>query len=258
MQSFFGNWLDVVEDPLFSHLVRWDTTSRTKTFFSGELRGGIGDYSCYDDMKQHLPKSYASWDYLSKAQYLEMTVFLSNYLLSSQGDRVAMAHAVEARPPYLDHRIMDFMGRVHTHGRIKGLKEKYLLKEVFRNIVPARILNRQKHPYRAPIGPSLFKASNSLIEEYLSDRSLKDTGLFDPVKVKRLLFKLRMGNLGSETDNMAIIGILSSQIIHRQFISQFHGAAVPPSTPSFMTDRKTGRIDEDIYPSEERACSAQP
>ena len=97
IQSFFGNGLDRVDDPLYSHFIRWQNTSRIKSFFSEELKMEIGNYSGYDELKQSLPESYYGWDYLAKAQYLEMSVFLSNYLLSSQGDRMAMGNSVEIR-----------------------------------------------------------------------------------------------------------------------------------------------------------------
>ncbi|HDZ62522.1 MAG TPA: asparagine synthase, partial [Nitrospirae bacterium] len=112
LQSFFAKGLDKTDNPIFSHLIRWENTSRIKTFFSKELVAEVGSYDGYDQVKQNLPADYEKWDYLSKAQYLEMTIFLSNYLISSQGDRVAMAHSVEIRLPYLDPRLMDFMGRV--------------------------------------------------------------------------------------------------------------------------------------------------
>lgn len=240
VQSFFGTGMRAVGDPLFSHLVRWNTTQRIKTFFSEDLRKRIGEYSGYDDLKACLPRSYASLDYLSRAQYLEMSIFMSNYLLSSQGDRVAMAHAVEIRPPFLDHRIMDFMGRVPLKWRIKGLNEKYLLKEAFRELVPENILKRQKHPYRAPINSCLLNAGNPLVDQHLSDSSLQESGLFEPVKVRRLLAKMRTSRKANEVDSMALAGILSTQIIHQQFISRFPDSVVKKDLDCHVIDKRTG------------------
>ena len=94
------------------------------------------DYSCSDELRQSLPRDFGGWDYLAKAQYLESVLFLSAYLLSSQGDRVAMSHGVEIRPPFLDHRIIEFMGRVPAKWKIRGLNEKFILKSVFQDILP--------------------------------------------------------------------------------------------------------------------------
>ena len=56
--------------------------------------------------------------------YLEMAIFLSNYLLSSQGDRPAMAHSLEIRLPFLDYRVIEFASRLPANWKINGLNEK--------------------------------------------------------------------------------------------------------------------------------------
>ncbi|MGD9034792.1 MAG: asparagine synthase (glutamine-hydrolyzing), partial [Desulfobacteraceae bacterium] len=221
--NFFGQGLDKVNDPFFSHLIRWNNTSRIKKFFSEELKETIRPNQSFEQLKQILPESYNTWDYLSKAQYLEMLIFLSNYLLSSQGDRVAMAHCLEIRLPYLDYRIIEFMGRVPSKIKIMGLNEKHILKKTFQRILPKEICKRPKHPYRAPIKRSLLnKRTLTHIEDGLSDRQLKKAGLFDIPKVRLLLKKLQTVNDPGEVESMALVGILSSQIIFDQFIERFH------------------------------------
>ena len=131
LQSFFARGLDRTDDPIFSHFVRWENTSRIKALFSQELNEAIGQYDGYEEVRQSLPESYEQADDFSKAQYLEMAIFLSNYLLSSQGDRVAMANSIEIRLPFLDTRIVDFMARVPSKWKLLGLNEKHILKKSF-------------------------------------------------------------------------------------------------------------------------------
>ena len=222
IQSFFFRDLNKIEDPIYSHLLRWSNTSRIKTFFSAELRDAIGDYDGYQQVIENLPPDYGKWDSLSKAQYLEMSIFLSNYLLCSQGDRVAMAHSVEVRLPYLDPRVVEFVARVPAKWKIMGTNEKYLLKKAFQNILPEEILRRSKHPYRAPIRQSLLNEKTSqFTKEMLSEKLLKRTSLFDSDKIKKLLHKICNMDNPSEIDSMALVGILSSQIIYHQFIENF-------------------------------------
>jgi asparagine synthase (glutamine-hydrolysing) len=231
MQSFFARGLGDVDDPIFSHLIRWGNTSRIKSFFSAELRDAIGDYDGYRQVRENLPSDYGKRDYLSKAQYLEMSIFLSNYLLCSQGDRVAMAHSVEIRMPYLDPRVMEFMARVPAKWKILGTNEKYILKKAFQNILPDQIVRRPKHPYRAPIKQSLLNGKTSqLTQEMLSEKSLKKTGLFDSNKTAKLLHKILDMDSPGEIDGMALVGILSSQIIYHQFIENFSNKtkSIPP------------------------------
>jgi asparagine synthase (glutamine-hydrolysing) len=222
MRSFFAKGLEDVEDPIFSHMIRWGNTSRIKAFFSAELREAIGDYDGYRQVRENLPAGYEKRDYLSRAQYLEMSIFLSNYLLCSQGDHVAMAHSVEIRLPYLDPRVVEFMARVPARWKIIGTNEKYILKKAFQNILPEQIIRRSKHPYRAPIRQSLLNGKTSrLTQEMLSERSLKKTGLFDSNKTNKLLHKILDTDNPGEVDCMALVGILSSQIIYYQFIDNF-------------------------------------
>jgi asparagine synthase (glutamine-hydrolysing) len=222
LESFFANGLSKTGDPIFSHLIRWKNTSKIKTFFSNELRDAIAEYDGYEQVKESLPVDYHKWDYLSKAQYLEMAIFLSNYLLSSQGDRVAMAHSVEIRLPFLDPRVMEFMGSVPAKWKIIGLNEKHILKKAFRNILPEEVVHRPKHPYRAPIKQSLLNGKTAqYTQQMLSESSLKKTGLFDSNKVAKLLQKVQAMDSPGEVDSMALVGILSAQLIYYQFVKDF-------------------------------------
>ena len=221
LHAFFGKGVDQPGNDFFSHMIRWENTSRAKIFFSGELRDAIGNYNGYEELRDRLPKAFQTWDTLAKAQFLEMNVFLSNYLLSSQGDRVAMSHSVEIRLPFLDYRLIEFMARVPAKWKISGLKEKYLLKKLFKGILPDLILARTKHPYRAPIQQSLVNENGSNSRKQLSDTYLGETKLFDVEKVERLLRRIQTTHRSTEVDGMAIAGILSSQLLYEQFISGF-------------------------------------
>ena len=83
------------------------------------------------------PEAFDRWGPLQQAQYLETTILLSQYLLSSQGDRMAMGHSVEGRFPFLDHRVVEFANQLPPSLKLNGLTEKYLLKEVSREWLPA-------------------------------------------------------------------------------------------------------------------------
>ena len=200
-------------------MIRWAGTAKIKTFFSNELKDAVGSYSAYDELKENLPASFNKCDHLSKAQYLEMSTFLSSYLLSSQGDRMAMAHSLEIRLPYLDYRIIEYMAKVPSKWKILGLNEKYILKKIMKDILPESIVTRPKQPYRAPIARALLASNIAYINEILSEGSLRQAGLFDAAKVKKLLAKLRNSNQAGEVDNMALAAIVSSQTLYDWFIT---------------------------------------
>ena len=240
LQTFFAKGLAYSDHPLFSHQIRWDNTARNKTFFSDDLNHDIGDYDGPREVMQTLPEDFYKWDTLSKAQYPESSIFLSNYLLSSQGDRVAMANSLEIRLPYLDYRIMEFTAKMPSKWKILGLKEKYLLKQLFKHQLPECIVARNKHPYRAPIWQSLMN-NNPLILELLSEPSLEDSGLFDPQKVQRLIDKLQQNTAAGEIDDMALVGIISSQCIHHMFIKNRPQPKVANINITVYIDKRTNQ-----------------
>jgi asparagine synthase (glutamine-hydrolysing) len=240
LQSFFAQGLDRAGEPIFSHLIRWGNTRRLSTFYADELQYQIGQYDGLNEVQAQLPDGFMCADALSRAQYLEMKTFLSNYLLSSQGDRMAMAHSVEIRLPYLDYRVVEFMSRVPARWKILGLKEKHLLKRAFCQDLPKRITNRSKHPYRAPISSSLLEQIHrGYGREMLSQAALKDAGMFNPARVERLINKCERQASVSEVDNMALIGILSSQVLHDRFIKNYTLPKRPLGSANVAADQRS-------------------
>jgi asparagine synthase (glutamine-hydrolysing) len=220
VKSFFGRGLTDVDNPLYSHVLRWDNTRRLRQFFSEDLTAQIGSYHPYDDLIGQLPESFHRTHDLAKAQYLEMTTFMSQYLLSSQGDRMAMAGSVEARMPFLDHRVVEFMARVAPRHKIAGLTEKALLRRSFAHLLPKAICRRNKHPYRTPIKQGLLNDTHrGFVRDMLTGPGMARAGLFNTEKVSRLLDRLEKRPHSSETDNMALAGLLSTQSVYEQFMT---------------------------------------
>lgn len=202
----------------FSHLPRWKTSSFTNNFLTDELQ------SRYDYNKVvALYDNALSGSHLNHAQYLEYHTLLSNYLLSSQGDRVAMASSIEGRYPFLDHRVVELCNKLPDDLKIRnGVNEKLLLKEAMKGLVPSSILERKKQPYRSPDGKSFFKSScNSYVFDVLSDNAIKNAGYFNKDKVSRLVDKFQKGLVNSFRDDMAFVGILSTQLLHSLFVENF-------------------------------------
>jgi asparagine synthase (glutamine-hydrolysing) len=218
LQAFFGAGLDRVEDPLFSHLPRFTLGQRAKRLFSHELRSAVKGYDAVDELRQALPEEFMRWHPLSQAQYLESAYLLPGYILSSQGDRVAMAHAVEGRFPFLDHRVVEFASRIPPGMKLKGLREKHILRRAIGRHVPPEILARAKQPYRAPES-ECFSGTEApeYAREMLSQEAVANAGCFDADAVKKLVAKCRSGSPVGMSDNMALVGILSTQLLHHHF-----------------------------------------
>ena len=242
LARFFGHRLNDVDAPDYSHAIRWRNTARTQRFFSAALREQIGQQSVTDAGADALtlPPEFETWDPLHQAQYLEITIFLAQYLLSSQGDRMAMAHSVEGRFPFLDHRLTTFCNQVPPRLKLRGLTEKYLLKQVAREWVPDDIWTRTKRPYRAPIHRSfLHDETPAYVDEVLHPTSIERSGYFNPVAVQRLVKKATERGRLSETDDMALAGILSTELLHHHFVDAARwDGALSDTDHVLMVDRR--------------------
>jgi asparagine synthase (glutamine-hydrolysing) len=219
LKMFFGFKLLETENPLYSHLLRWHNTSRIQNYFSDSMKSVLNGYNPIDEVYKNLEDDFSDWGDLAKSQYLESTIFMSGYLLSSQGDRMAMANSVEGRYPFLDYRVIELAARLPDDFKLHLLDEKFILKKMMAGRIPESILTRHKQAYRAPIHTSfLGQHAPSYVEEMLSEKTLKLYDCFDPEKVHKLLEKYRNGSTISEIDNMALTGILSTQLMNLFFI----------------------------------------
>ncbi|HEY4690051.1 MAG TPA: asparagine synthase (glutamine-hydrolyzing) [Anaerolineae bacterium] len=226
LSAFFGRGLTDADAPDYSHAVRWNNTSRAKRFFSPEVNRVVEAQTRTARDSVYYPPEFARWAPLSQAQYLEISLFLSQYLLSSQGDRPGMAHSIEGRFPFLDYRVVEFANRLPPRLKLRGLTEKYLLKQLAREWLPDEIWQRPKRPYRAPIHRSFFNdRTPDYVREILSPEQIGATGLFNAPAVSRLVNKLDRGLPLGETDDMALAGIISAQLVHQLFVSDFR---MPP------------------------------
>ncbi len=224
---FFGQHLHELDNPFYAHLTRWRTTRTLFRLLSPELQAELQAVSPEDDLRAQLPADFASWDGLARDQYIEVKTLLEGYLLTSQGDRPALAHAVETRIPYLDHRVVEFANGLSPRLKLRALREKVLLRAALANILPERIVMRPKQPYRAPDYRCFFDRGQPLpyVKEMLSASHLRRTGYFHPPVVEHLLEKCKTGRPLGEGDSMAFIGVLSTQLLHEHFLARRVSAA---------------------------------
>lgn len=218
LQAFFHVGANDLDCPLFSHLPRWRLGNHLKRFFTEPYENTDRSDELYADVIETLPTTFNAWQPFAQAQFLEASVLLPGYILSSQGDRMAMAHGIEGRFPFLDHRLAEFAGRIPPRWKMKGLCEKYLLKRAAGKLVPDEIIQRPKQPYRAPEAVAFFGTpeqplKNAYAEDMLSSTQIQHDGIFQAKAVERLVHKARSGRAIGAKDNMALVGILSTQIL---------------------------------------------
>jgi asparagine synthase (glutamine-hydrolysing) len=221
-QNFFDTAADP-EDLFYAHRPRWKTTSGTHRFLRPEI---VEHGQAPEDRLAHLAATMTPMDFFQRAQFLEAKMLMGNYLLSSQGDRMGMAHSVEGRFPFLDHRVVEFAGKIPVNLKMKVLNEKNILKKAMQDILPQRIVERKKQPYMAPDILSFFgDREPEYLQHYLSEELLRDAGIFRTEAVSLLLDKCRKKGRQGFKENMAFTGILSTQIIYDKFIKHFRPSA---------------------------------
>jgi asparagine synthase (glutamine-hydrolysing) len=239
LHRYFGVGLSDTADPLYSHAVRFGAGERLLRFLHPEVLAAVdatGDFR--SRLIARLPPEFPRWSPLSQAQSLEIESFLFGYLLHAQGDRMMMGHSVEGRFPYLDHRVAEFALRLPARMRLRGLREKHLLRAAAEPLLPPEITSRVKHPYRAPILRSFFGAARPhYVDALLDPGHVASTRLFRPDAVSKLVAKCRArAEQGvGESDEMALVGILSTLLLHEQAVE--HPVLATPLAPTRRVSR---------------------
>jgi asparagine synthase (glutamine-hydrolysing) len=219
LKFFFGYQLDQTDSPFYSHLLRWKNTSNLQHYFSEDLKLSLKGYDALKKVTGMLPEGFNGYSTLSKSQWLESVIFMSGYLLSSQGDRVAMANSVEGRYPFLDYRVIEFAASLPPDFKMRGLNEKYILKQMMRERLPDSVLKRPKQAYRAPIADSfLALPARDYVMDLISEQGIRRSGLFSWPAVEKVMKKIASEELVTEMENMTLAGILSTQILFHQYV----------------------------------------
>lgn len=131
---------------------------------------------------------------------------------------MAMAHGIEGRFPFLDHRLVEFAASLPVGQKLRGLEEKHLLRKVAADLLPKEIVARPKQPYRAPDSEAFVGASPpEYVRTALSPERIRDSGLFDPSTVERLHRKCQSGKSAGFRDNAAFVGVLSTELWQQAF-----------------------------------------
>jgi asparagine synthase (glutamine-hydrolysing) len=202
-----------------SHYSRWRLGTYSQQFFSSDYSEIMKDNDELKQIEELLPKDFMTWTPLQQAQYLEVETLFSNYLLSSQGDRVSMAASIECRYPFLDYDLVEFANSIPDNKKIMGLNEKYIVKKLAKKYVPEMIVKRKKFPYRAPINISeLMK--DEYVRHMINSERLRQYGIFNPSSVEKFLSAAALKQIPNERDCMLLMGILTTQILYDEFVGK--------------------------------------
>ena len=162
---------------------------------------------------------------LDRAQYVWIKTMLEGQILTWGGDRVDMANSMEARPAFLDHHLAEYAFTVPPHLRIKGNKEKYVLREAMKGLLPETLYKREKFAFMAPpahTDPEKWKAVEKLAEQFLSEDAVQSAGLLDYSEVVKTFERHQDENVPNEERvqlDAVINHMLGVQVLHHHFVA---------------------------------------
>ncbi|HEY5895646.1 MAG TPA: asparagine synthase (glutamine-hydrolyzing) [Chthoniobacterales bacterium] len=177
------------------------------------------------------------WHPLHRGVWIAARVLLAGHLLQAKGDRVAMHSSVEVRYPFLDEDVFDFLSKLHPRWRLRGLRDKHLLRLLAERWVPKSVARRQKVIFRAPLDSFHIEPEPPFVRQLLSEESLRKTGYFDVAEVhrwRRDFRSLRAGSLPRLSVEMGLAAVVATQLWHHQFMGggladlpEWSGVATP-------------------------------
>ena len=225
-------------DSLASHMTRVDATASVRAFYRDDIAAGLSVDAALEPIRDGLPEGFSELDELERAAWLEVTTLLEPYLLAAQGDRVAMAHGVEGRYPFLDHRVYARSVALPESEKLTDTSDKVALRRLAGKLLPKSISTRRKQPYRAPeVVPFFAPGAPGWVEEALAPAALEEVGIWDPRRVEGLLRRCRSGRANGVRAGMALIGILSTQVWHEMFFGGEGEQPAETAVPAVRIDR---------------------
>jgi asparagine synthase (glutamine-hydrolysing) len=189
-------------------------------FFSQSMLETTADLFPYDDLGINQERLHR-WHPVHRSVYLAGRVHLPGLLLSCKGDRVAMHSSLEARYPFLDEDVFAFLARLHPRWKLRGFRDKYLLRLLAQRWLPPSIAWRRKAMFRAPLDSFHADPPPAFVEQLLSEESLRKTGYFDPTSVHYWRQQFRsMGRRSAQrlSVEMGLVCVVATQLWHHLFI----------------------------------------
>ncbi|HXJ59350.1 MAG TPA: asparagine synthase (glutamine-hydrolyzing) [Verrucomicrobiae bacterium] len=158
-------------------------------------------------------------DPLNKSLFVWAKSFLPNYILNLLGDRMEMAHSIEGRVPFLDHHVVECVARTPVSLKIRGVTEKYLLREAAKPLITDTVYRRQKHPFLSPPVTTVpGERFHQMMQDTLRGRALASLPFYDQKKVIALLDELpAMSDPERVGWDPVLMSLLSACVLHERF-----------------------------------------
>ena len=145
--------------------------------FSPEFKRRLNGYSAVEVLRRHHRKNPGR-DMVSQVQYLDMKTYLAGDILTKV-DRASMAHALEVRVPFLDHKLVEWVSGLPVDFKLRGTEGKFMLKQALEPYLPNDILYRRKMGFSIPLAEWFRGPLKEKLNTALQSPRMADSGLFD-------------------------------------------------------------------------------
>lgn len=181
--------------------------------FSSDLRNATAGMDAYSEHRRHFARVKNAAP-LNRMLYVDMKTFLPSLNLLYT-DKTAMAATLEVRVPFLNRELVEFAARMPPSLKLRGLKRKFILKRAAETLLPHDVVWRKKAGFGAPVRAWLRGALQPLVNDLLSEETVKRRGLFEPREVRRVV---EANASGREDNNLQVLQLLTLEMWHREFI----------------------------------------
>ncbi len=187
-------------------------------FYAAPMRAVMEQANPWADLQMNLDRA-KRWHPLNRGIWVAGRVTLAGHLLQAKGDRVAMHSSVEVRYPFLDEAVFDFLSKLHPRWKLRGFRDKYLLRLLAERWLPRSTYRRGKVIFRAPLDSFHIDPEPAFVRDLLSEESLRRTGYFEVKEVQhwRKAYRTLRG-LPRLSVEMGLAAVVATQLWHHHFI----------------------------------------
>jgi asparagine synthase (glutamine-hydrolysing) len=184
-----------------------------RRLYTDELRDATRDVDPYKEHRRYFARC-ANAAPLNRLLYVDLKTFLPCLNLDYT-DKTSMAATLEVRVPFLNVELVELAARMPANLKLRGLKRKYILKRATERLLPRKVVWRKKAGFGAPVRSWLRGALRPLVDDLLSEETVRRRGLFDPAEVRRVV----ESNLsGREDFNLQVFQLLTLELWQREFM----------------------------------------
>jgi asparagine synthase (glutamine-hydrolysing) len=193
--------------------------AKTAPLLRDDVTRLVAGKSAFADTLDRLPLAAAieGRDRLHQGLYINSKAHLANFILSFLGDRMEMANSIEGRVPFLDHNVAHYAARIPIAMKMKGLREKHVLREAAKDVLIEEVYNREKHPFTAPPA-NLGDPMMTMLADVMASRALDDQPIFDAAKARQAFKQMQDSPADQRPAIEGLIQrVVSTTLLHQRF-----------------------------------------